>query len=456
MRRVLFILYYFPPSGGAGVQRGLKFLRYLPEFDWEATVLTVPADAAFPVRDETLAAEIPEGLRVIRTRAPELYGVYRRLSGQRDVRDTETSSQSAGERSLPRRTLRALRAAFFVPDGRMLWAPFAVRAGKRLLASERFDAIVSSGPPFTCQVIGRALHRASGLRWVADYRDPWTQATFYPQRPALSRSFDRRLEAACIREASCNVVVGEGMAAQFRERYPARAASIVVVPNGYDEADFAGVPYRFPQEFRITHSGSLFRGRIPFEFFDAVREWAGEHPSLSARLRLCFAGRIDDEARAILSQPPFDRWSELPGYLSHAESVALLRRSRLLLLSTGTDAQSKSLVTGKVYEYLASGVPVLALAPPDGDAAALIASAGAGWTLSPHDRAGIAARLRDIAAAEEERERAQGGHTGGGPSDSPAAAPLFGLVRNEEEIARYSRRELTRRLVRILEGGCGP
>jgi len=447
MRRVLFIVYYFPPSGGAGVQRGLKFLRYLPDFGWEATVLTVPSGAGFPVRDESLLAEIPDRVTVRRTRCPELYDLYRVLSGRRKEADIETASQSAGERGPLRRVLRGLRATLFIPDGRMLWRPFAVRAGRGLLRSAPHDLIFSSGPPFTGHLIARSLHRWSGKPWVADYRDPWTQATFYPRRPAWARAIDLRLEAACVREAAATVVVGEGMAEEFRRRYPELAPErFVVIPNGFDEADFAAVPYRHPEEFRITHAGSLFLGRIPHAFFTVLKERMATDADFAARLRLCFAGRLDRDARRLLQSPPFDRVSELPGYLEHPESVALLRKSRLLLLSTGTDAQARSMVTGKVYEYLASGVPILALAPPDGDAARLIAAGGAGWTLAPDDQEGIRNRLQAIWDAERARPS-----PGGPPPERP---PQFGLERDEGEILRYTRRELTRRLAELFTASC--
>lgn len=442
MRRVLFVVYYFPPSGGPGVQRCLKFIRYLPEFGWEPCVLTVPESADFQVRDASLLAEVPRGLIVRRTRCPEPYGLYRTLTGQRGPVSLDLASHSAQERRPLRRLLRALRATLFIPDGRMAWRPHAVRGGLDLLRTAGYDAILSSGPPFTCHLIGRELHRRTGRPWIADYRDPWTTATFYPARPRWARRIDERYEAACVREAARSLVVGEAMALEFRGRYaeldPQR---FVVLPNGFDPADFTGVAYQAPREFRVTHSGSLFRGRAPEAFLQAVADLMTEREDFAERVRLCFAGRLDDEVRARLAAPPFERVAELPGYLPHRESVALLRRSRLLLLSTGADAQARSMVTGKVYEYLAAGVPILALAPPDGDAARLIASTGAGWVFAPEDRAGVLAHLRRL--WQEECAREARAPAAGGP-------PQFGCVRDEAEIQRYSRREQTRRLADVL------
>jgi glycosyltransferase involved in cell wall biosynthesis len=446
MHRVLFVVYYFPPSGGPGVQRCLKFIRYLPRFGWEPLVLTVPETADFQVRDETLLGDVPSGLVIRRTRCPEPYGLYRALTRQRGAVSLDVSSQSAAERGPLRRLLRAARATILIPDGRMAWRPHAVRGGLDLRRAVGFDAIFSSGPPFTAHLIGRDLHRRTGCPWVADYRDPWTTATFYPARPRCARRIDERYESSCVHAATRTLVVGEEMAREFRRRHadvdPAR---FVVLPNGFDPADFADVPHAPPREFRITHAGSLFRGRAPEAFLAAIVDLMREHPGFAGRVRLCFAGRLDAEIRARLTRPPLDRVTELPGYLPHRESVALLRRSRLLLLAIGTDAQARSMVTGKIYEYLASGVPILALAPPDGDAARLIASTGTGWVFGPEDHAGVLAHLRSLWDQEHERE------------DDPSAvtAPRqFGCVRNEEEIRRYSRREQAHRLAEILQAAC--
>ncbi|MBM3318727.1 MAG: glycosyltransferase [Candidatus Eisenbacteria bacterium] len=477
MRRLLMVLYYFPPSGGPGVQRGLKFARYLPEFGWRPHVLTVPATSDFPVRDETLLAEVPDGLAVTRARCPEFYGLYRALTGQRGVASLDIESMSRAERRPARRALRWLRAAAFIPDGRVAWIPFAVRAGTRLSETPGYDAIFSSGPPFTCHLIGRVLRRRTGKPWVADYRDPWTQAPFYPRRPGFARRIDERLEEACLREADASVVVGGEMARSFREGRPGLdAGALEVIPNGYDEADFAGVPFGDAGLFRMTHTGSLFLGRIPHALFSALERLTREEPEWAGRARLCFAGRVDRELRARLAAPPLAAQAEWPGYLPHAESVALLRRSQLLLLLIGSDAQSRGMLTGKIYEYLAAGVPILALGPRDGDAARLLERTGAGWIHEPEDEQGIRDRLRTLWRAwRASREGAEAGAAAmasrapeaGGDGDASRAGPAgpdaamperlerAGLSARAGEIARYSRRALTGELARLLDRCAG-
>lgn len=473
MRRLLMVLYYFPPSGGPGVQRGLKFIRYLPEFGWEPSVLTVPATAQFPVRDASLLAEVPPGLSVTRARCPEFYGLYRGLTGQRGVSSLDITSLSRAERRPLRRLLRTLRGSLFIPDGRVAWKPFAVRAGVRLAESPGYDAIFSSGPPFTCHLIGRALHRRTRRPWVADYRDPWTQATFYPERPGWARRLDERLEESCLLEADRSVVVGEEMARGLREIHPEVAPErIAVIPNGFDPADFAGVPFADDGCFRLTHAGSLFLSRTPSALLSALETLIAEEPGFAGTARLTLAGRCDEEMLARVRGSSLAGIAELPGYLPHGESVALLRRSRVLLLLIGRDAQARSMLTGKIYEYLAAGVPILAIGPRDGDAARLLARTGAGWLFEPEDEAGIREHLRGLWRRRDERATAgeSSGIAGGasrGPGGASGAvsarparvlgrapydrAAYFGLEPDEAEIERYSRRILTQQLAGILD-----
>jgi glycosyltransferase involved in cell wall biosynthesis len=438
LKRVLFVLYYFPPSGGPGVQRCLKFVRYLPQFGWQPIVLTVQADADFQVRDETMLREIPEGLHIKRSFCPEPYGLYRRLTGQTGSRSLDITTQSGGDERLSAKMMRMVRGSFFIPDARMGWIPFGRRDGLRLIQETRCELIFSSGPPFTCHMIGRALHRGSGLPWVADFRDPWTLATFYPKRPQWAKKIDQACERSVVREAAYSLIVGPAMATDLRDLYPDVSQDrIKIVPNGFDPADFEGVPYQRPEKFRITYTGSLFFNRTPMAFFDAMERLCCEAPDFAREVELCFAGRLDDGVLGKLSEPVFKAITQLPGYLPHSESVALLRSSTLLLLLVGTDVQAHSMVTGKVYEYLASGVPILSLGPDGGDAAKLLRETGAGWSFEHNDPDGVAGHLRKLWQQWREAKS----------RDNDSAAPTvavpdsMGLTPDDNAIQRFSRRE---------------
>ncbi|MBD3334673.1 MAG: glycosyltransferase, partial [Candidatus Eisenbacteria bacterium] len=243
-RRVLFIAYYFPPSGGSGVQRPLKFVKYLERFGWEPVVLTVKESAAFPARDPALAADIPPSTEIHRTPIWEPHTIFQRLTGSRRGGAVDVDTVARWDRlSFPARCLSRIRATLFVPDARIGWFPFAVSRARAIHRRRPVDAVLSTGPPFTAHLIGRSVARRIGRPWVADYRDPWTHAAFYPPRPGWVRRLDRRLEGRCLARADRNIVVVPAMRDEFLADHPRLAPHrFAVIPNGYDPDDFPDPP----------------------------------------------------------------------------------------------------------------------------------------------------------------------------------------------------------------------
>ncbi len=469
-RTVLLVTYYFPPSGGSGVQRMLKFTKYLPHFGWRPVVLTVREDAAYPVRDASLWADVPEGTRVIRTPITEFYGAYRALAGQAggDARRAAAAgSQQRGARGAARgaddaapidlasrrmdvggsrggggggggggrmeRLLRWVRAGLFVPDGRVGWIPHALGPGARAIREERASVLLSSGPPFTANVIGGLLNRRTGVPWVQDYRDPWTDATFYPDRPRLARALDRSIERWTVRRAARTIAVNEEILADLGRLVPSidPARCFAVLPNGFDEEDFALVPRIEPEKLTLVHTGTLWKSRDPVILREALASLAREEPDIASTTEVLLAGRIDPEVLAAFAVPPLDRIVRPCGYLEHAASLRLLRSGHLCLLFVGEDREARGMLTGKVFEYLGSGTPILAIAPPEESAARLIRDCRAGFVVAPSDGAGIREILRSLWTRWRDGER-------------HFADP------DAERIAQYGRKRLTGRLSEIL------
>jgi glycosyltransferase involved in cell wall biosynthesis len=433
LRPVLVVSYYFPPSGGPGVQRVLKFVRYLPAFGYRPVVLTVPETAAFPLLDRSLASEIPPEAKVVRSPIREFYGLYRAAagSGPSTGRENLVTTARPGE-GLRGRVVHGLRAALFIPDGRMGWLPGGTHAGLRAIREEGVEVILASGPPFTAHWIARRLADRTGLPLVLDFRDPWTRAPFYPRRPGPSRVLDERLELSCLRRADAVLTVNRDIRDDLLTRHPSlEAARFHLVPNGYDPADFRGRSWDPQPEWTLTHTGTLPGDRLPAGFIAALRRLMAEDPQAAARLRIRMIGRRNPELERRLSEPPLDSLIRFEGYLPHAESVQALLESRLLLLFIEEGPRAAGILTGKLFEYLGSGAPVLALAP-EGEAAELVRRVGAGRVVRGGDEDAVLAALREAVAAFR------------------AGARAFGESRREM-VEEYARPALTARLAGILD-----
>jgi glycosyltransferase involved in cell wall biosynthesis len=433
LRTVLVVSYYFPPSGGPGVQRVLKFVRYLPALGYRPVVLTVPETAAFPLLDPSLVAEIPPEAKVVRSPIREFYGLYRAAAGVASSGRTENLVTTArpGE-GLRGRVMHGLRAALFIPDGRVGWLPGGTRAGLRAIRAEGVEVILASGPPFTAHWIARRLADRTGLPLVLDFRDPWTRAPFYPRRPGPSRFLDERLERSCLRRADAVLTVNRDIRDDLLARYQSLdAARFHVLPNGYDPADFRGRSWDPQPDWTLTHTGTLPDDRFPAGFTGALRRLMAEDPEAAARLRIRMIGRRSPELERRLSEPPLDRLVRFEGYLPHGESVVALLESRLLLLFIEEGPRAAGILTGKLFEYMGSGAPVLAMAP-EGEAAELVRRTGAGRVVRGDDEEAVLAALREATAAFRAGRRA------------------FGEPRREM-VEEYARPVLTARLATILD-----
>ena len=394
-RKVLIISYYFPPSGGAGVQRVLKSVKYLPEFGWEPVVLTVNEDADFPARDPSLLKEIPKGVAVHRTRIFEPYDLYRKWTGKKKsdpidiVTNTQAMDGSAGER-----LSRWVRATFFIPDARRYWKRPALAEAEKILRSEKIDLILSSAPPYTCHLIGMTLKRRHAVPWIADFRDSWVGWLSTPTRWWLPDRIDRHLERSVLMHADRIVSVSNGVKKDLLSRNPKIPADKwSIIPNGYDGSDFDGItstPQR--DRFVLTYAGSLYGKRNPSTVLKAAESLIANHPEFREKLLIRFVGRVDPQYLDAFRKLG-DAFEHVP-YVPHRESLGHLLNASALLLVIDDAASASSIVTGKLYEYLRAAKPILAVAP-GGEAADLIRGLGAGRVVSPDDPAAVEKTLLD-------------------------------------------------------------
>jgi len=385
MNKVLIITYYWPPGSGAGVQRWLKFSKYLPSFGWEPVILTVdPTYAAYPALDNTLLSEMSKGLTVYKTKASDYFRLYKR---------DKTKIPSAGfasndGKSIKGKILRFIRGNFFIPDPRKGWNKFAIAKACEIIENDGINHIITTSPPHSTQLIGLKLKkRYPGIKWIADLRDPWTDIyyyrQFYPSR--LARSIDSRFEKKVLKSADKIITVGKSLKNIFSEKLPGAAQKIEVVTNGYDEDDFADKIPGNPDIFTISYTGTLsdaYPVSIFLESFHKIIEGGNE-------IKLRFVGTVSPLLKDLILSKAGSSFVEFIPYVDHAEAIRYMLGATLLLLIIPDHQSNRSIITGKLFEYLASGKPVLCLGPVDGDAAHIICSSGSGKCFTYDDEKGI-------------------------------------------------------------------
>ena len=423
MKKVLIITYYWPPSGGAGVQRWLKFAKYLPEFGWQPVILTVdPQYASYPQRDESLAKEIGPDCLVYTTKSFELYNLYKFISGKKEVPYGGFANES--KEGFLQKVSKFLRGNFLLPDPRKGWNKYALEKAEELIREYDIKTVVTTSPPHSTQLIGLKLKKRHNIKWIADLRDPWTDIYYYHQfkHTALARKIDRSYERQVIEQADVIVSVSEDVKRIFAEksRMPI-AEKTVVVPNGYDEEDFKLKD--LPAESRkiITYTGTISEAYDVDKLLEALVRL---DERLKEQLLIRFVGKIPQAIEQRFRDTGLE--IELMGYVDHQKSIEYLLRSDLLLLVLPKVNNNKGILTGKFFEYLASQKPILAIGPVDGDLARIILDTNCGRIFDYSDTAGMIRYIQNIFDQE------------------------ITLVK-PESAGSYSRRELTRRISGLFD-----
>jgi glycosyltransferase involved in cell wall biosynthesis len=435
VKKVLIVSYYFPPSGGPGVQRVLKFVKYLPEFGWQPVVLTVQ-DGDYPARDESLLAEIPHHAIVYRTKIFEPYRLYRKLTGKpaNAPVDVENIPQGRKKKSLTETLAEFVRSTFFIPDARIGWYPYAIREGLRIIKKHQINAIYSSSPPYTTAVIARRLQRETRLPWVAGFRDPWTGFLSTPDRWFLPRSVDKHLERSVFNDANAIEVAWRGILKDIIAKEPGLdQQKLLHLPNGFDSDDYPTLNLRPNARFTVTYTGSMYGKRNPRTFLQAVEGLVKEGKVDLRKIQLRFIGRFGAEIHDMVMASSIRESIEIVSYLPHSESVKELLRSDALLLIVDEANGSEEIVPGKVFEYLGAQRPIIALAP-EGAIASLMRETRSGFVASNQDVAAIQAAFIECYDNYLYHRRK--------------------FEQDRQAVKQYDRREITRRLAAVFDSLC--
>ena len=374
MKNLLIIAYYFPPSGGPGVQRVLKHIKYLPEFGYKPHVLTV-SNGDFPARDESLLSEIPKDCEVFRSHIFEPYDLYRFLTGRKKgtAIDVNVIKKDSQKRNLKDSIAEKIRATFFIPDARIGWLPSAMKAAKSIIENCNIDAIYSSSPPYTCSIIARNLKRRTGLPWIAGFRDPWTGFISSPKRMKLSATIDRAMEHSVFAEADAVECAWEGIIKDACTKFPdLPAQKFNHVPNGFDSSDYPKIEIQPNKKFTLTYTGSMYGRRNPSSLFAALEMLIKSGNIRAEDFTLRFIGRFGDEVNEMFDSASFKESINIISYIPHSKSIEYLLQSDALLLIVDESKESEEIVPGKVYEYIGAYKPVLAIAPRESAISRLI------------------------------------------------------------------------------------
>ncbi|MEO8150345.1 MAG: glycosyltransferase family 4 protein [Bacteroidia bacterium] len=384
MKRVLIITYYWPPAGGAGVQRWLKFVKYLNRLGWQPVIYT-PSNPENPVDDASLIKDIPENLTVIKQPIWEPYDLYKKLIGHKPHQKINAGFLT--ENKKPKITEKIsvfIRGNFFIPDARRFWVKPSVKYLSNYLNENPVDVIISTGPPHSMHLIALELKKKLNIPWIADFRDPWTNIDFYKDL-MLTTSADakhHRLEKEVLQNADRVITIGNTMAHEFEQT---SGRKVDVITNGYDDEDMSNEKIEADKKFSIAHIGSLNKDRNPNLFWEVLNEICKENETFKNDLEIKLVGKVDIAVIEALEKNNLTSNLNKIDYLKHDEVITEQSRSQVLLLLVNNTPNAKGILTGKMFEYLAAKRPILCIGDLEGDAAKIIRDTQSGTVINFYD-----------------------------------------------------------------------
>lgn len=464
MKKALIITYYWPPSGGSGVQRWLKFAKYLPQYGWEPVIYT-PENPEANTVDTALLKDIAPGTEVIKTKIWEPYSFYKALfGGKKNTSDggkhIKANIIGSENKSFAHKLSLFVRGNFFIPDPRCWWIRPSIKYLVKYLKEHPVDVIVSTGPPHSMHLIAKGVAKATGIRWIADFRDPWTEIFYFKHLNLSSWAYrrHRKLEQSVLDSADVVTVVSKKMQADFAAR---TSTSVKVVTNGFDHEDFINaepgsrVPegssgYKFDKiggeaGFQLVHTGIFVDNGNPEYLWEALGEKANEDPQFKADLQIRLMGQVDDSILLGIAKAGLEGNLHNMGYRPHNEVVQWQQQAQVLLLPLRKEPEAAAILTGKFFEYLASGRDILAFGPTGGDLAKALQETGSGTIVD----------FADKEATRKEIDRLYSKFLEG--KESCSSAEEGGAENHREEknlspaVMKYSRQFLTGEMVKLFE-----
>ncbi len=425
-KKILIISYYWPPAGGPGVQRWLKFVKYLPEFGWEPTVF-IPENPSYPIVDETLQKDVPKDLKMIKTKIWEPYQLAEKFG--KDNKKFKAGQFDVGENQSWKAKLSIfVRGNFFIPDARVFWVKPSVEFLEKYLKANHYDVLVTTGPPHSLHLIGLGLKKKMpNLKWIADFRDPWTEISYY-KHLKLTKFADKKhknLEEQVFRNADITLATSYTDAENFRKK----RANAFCITNGFDaEVRSPKSEVRMSRKFTLSYVGVLEQLRDPGNLWWTLYEIMCENKEFSNDFELKFVGKVDDKIQQSLFHIGINQNIKYLGYLPHEQALQEMQNSSVLLMTNFPQESSKGIIPGKIFEYLATGKTILSFGPKDADVEKILNETKAG-------------KHFDYEAKESLKQFIL---------DSYQSWKSGNLENNAENIEQFSRKNLTKNLVDLL------
>ncbi|MFT5436260.1 MAG: glycosyltransferase involved in cell wall biosynthesis [Ulvibacter sp.] len=424
LKRVLIITYYWPPAGGPGVQRWLQFVKYFKDFDIEPVVY-VPENPSYPLLDESFEVQVPSDVSILKLPINEPYRFAKVLS-RKKTKQISSGIISNKKQSLVEKLMLFVRGNFFIPDARIGWVKPSVTFLKKYISENPVDVIITSGPPHSLHLVGLKLKKELNLKWIADFRDPWTTIHYHKSLRLMKKAKRKHeaLEKEILSEANLIVVTSPTTKIEFEV---ITKKPIEVITNGYSE--FAETPRVLDTSFSISHIGSLLSERNPKVLWEVLSEITLENNDFKRDLELKLAGIVSKEIVDSIANVGLKANCKLLGYVSHSEAIQLQQNSGVLLLVEIDSEDTKSIIPGKLFEYLAAGRPILALGPKGSDIEGIINETKSGRFYNYSQTDALKSHLLELYSDFK----------------------IGSLAVSSEGIEKYSRRELTKRMSEIIK-----
>ncbi|NQX86058.1 MAG: glycosyl transferase family 1 [Flavobacteriaceae bacterium] len=380
-KKALIIAYYWPPAGGPGVQRWLKFVKYLRHFGVEPIVY-VPENPSYPIVDDNLLSEVPKDISILKQPIKEPYRVARLFSKKSAKTISRGIIHKTKQQSLIERTMLYVRGNFFIPDARKNWVNPSVNFLYNYIVENDIDTIITTGPPHSLHLIGMELKIRLKLRWFADFRDPWTTIGYHKKLKLTKTSLQKHktLEKKVLMTADQIIVTSPTTKVEFEA---ITNQPIEVITNGYDYEHIT--PPKLDTVFSIAHIGSLLSDRNPKVLWQVLKDLIVENTAFRQDFKLDLVGAVSEEIVATIKDFNLESHLNLVGYVSHEDAIIYQRKSQVLLLIEIDSDETKCIIPGKLFEYMISNRPIIAIGPKDADIKSLVKDTNTGKYFSYND-----------------------------------------------------------------------